>query len=65
MKAPTLRLLSVLAIVLLMFDSCKQRTDDSINLGLIRIVPENISVRDSANTLINPGVSRDQDRLYN
>lgn len=55
MKTQTLKILSTLAIILLVFSSCHKRTVDSIKLGLIRIVPENISFRDSANSIINPG----------
>jgi hypothetical protein len=57
MKSQTLKILSVLSLVLLVFDSCKHGTGDTINLGLIRILPEKISFRDSANSLINPGLS--------
>ena len=55
MKTQTHKILSILAIILLVLNSCKQRTRDSIKIGQIRIVPENISIRDSVNTIINPG----------
>jgi hypothetical protein len=54
MKTLTHIILSILTIILVAFNSCKQKTGDSIKLGQIRFVPENISFRDSANTVINP-----------
>lgn len=51
----TRKILLILALVITVLNSCKQRPADSIKIGLIRIVPENISFRDSANTAINPG----------
>jgi hypothetical protein len=55
MKTQTCKILSTLSIVLLVLNSCHQRTVDSIKLGQVSISPENISFRDSANSIINPG----------
>src|SRR5664279_3309542 len=55
MKTQARKILSTLAIVLLVFNSCQQRTVDSIKLDLISIIPEKISFRDSSNTAITPG----------
>ncbi len=46
------KILLILALVIPALNSCQQRPADSIKLGLIRIVPENISIRDSTNTII-------------
>ena len=50
-----LKSLSILAILLLLCDACRQKTVDPIDLGMIRHVPENIFFRDSTNAEFNPG----------
>ena len=49
-KLPTL----LIVIVLLgLFSSCRQKQDDLIDLGLIRIIPAEILFSDSTNSLID------------
>jgi hypothetical protein len=57
MRMPTLKIISILAFVLPVFGSCKQDTKDSVNLGMIRFVPNGISLTDSANVKINPALN--------